>query len=57
MDFPFEGISTVPPRKDMDHMVGASDAASPALALSLAPICSIQLRRSLTGACRQRCES
>ena len=22
MDFPFEGIPTVPPRKDMDHMVG-----------------------------------
>lgn len=21
MDFPFEGIPTVPPRKDMDHMV------------------------------------
>lgn len=22
MDFPFEGIPTVPPRKDMTHMVG-----------------------------------
>lgn len=22
MDLPFEGIPTVPPRKDMDHMVG-----------------------------------
>ena len=22
MEFPFEGIPTVPPRKDMDHMVG-----------------------------------
>ncbi len=22
MDYPFEGIPTVPPRKDMDHMVG-----------------------------------
>lgn len=22
MDFPFEGIPTVPPRKDMAHMVG-----------------------------------
>lgn len=21
MDFPFEGIPTIPPRKDMDHMV------------------------------------
>ena len=21
MDYPFEGIPTVPPRKDMDHMV------------------------------------
>jgi hypothetical protein len=21
MDFPFEGIPTVPPRKDMDHLV------------------------------------
>lgn len=21
MEFPFEGIPTVPPRKDMDHMV------------------------------------
>ena len=26
MDFPFEGIPTVPPRKDMDHMVSAFSA-------------------------------
>ena len=24
MDFPFEGIPTVPPRKDVDHMVDIS---------------------------------
>ncbi len=24
MDFPFEGIPTVPPRKDMDHMASIS---------------------------------
>ena len=27
MDFPFEGIPTVPPRKDMDHMVGTFEHA------------------------------
>ena len=32
MDFPFEGIPTVPPRKDMDHMVGAFKSAPPATA-------------------------
>lgn len=26
MDYPFEGIPTVPPRKDMDHMVRAAEA-------------------------------
>ena len=26
MDYPFEGIPTVPPRKDMSHMVGLADA-------------------------------
>ena len=26
MDYPFEGIPTVPPRKDMDHMVGSASA-------------------------------
>ena len=34
MDFPFEGIPTVPPRKDMDHMVGAFESAPPATALT-----------------------
>ena len=33
MDFPFEGIPTVPPRKDMDHMVSAFESAPPATAL------------------------
>ena len=28
MDFPFEGIPTVPPRKDMDHMVRCTLAFS-----------------------------
>ena len=27
MDFPFEGIPTVPPRKDMDHMVRSHGAS------------------------------
>lgn len=30
MDFPFEGIPTVPPRKDMDHMVRRCAAHSTA---------------------------
>ena len=34
MDFPFEGIPTVPPRKDMDHMVGAFESAPPATTLT-----------------------
>lgn len=28
MDFPFEGIPTIPPRKDMDHMVSLPDQRS-----------------------------
>ena len=48
MDFPFEGIPTIPPRKDMDHMVvcniqnlTAPNAASVVtlLELTLAHIC------------------
>lgn len=50
MDFPFEGIPTVPPRKDMEHMAFFCSGcrwAWPATTKARAPCVGSSLARSL----------
>ena len=57
MDFPFEGIPTVPPRKDMDRMVCARHGVKlspPEMVISILPWMALALQAFFCGGCRYR---